>query len=544
MAKPFKLQKLTSPSKISIFTILIIVLGINLYLEQWKTPYKVFGSDGLSYYAYLPVTFIYKDIKMSFYQPNDLEIKPKFQDYPKPTISGNYLIPTSMGLAFLISPFFIVSHTIAHITSYEPNGYTLPYVIGILICSLFYLLIGLIFLRKLLLIFFNEIATSITLLSVVLGTNLLYYVSIEPLMAHAFDFSIIAIFLYVNLKWHSKINLKRSILLGLIMGLITLLRPTNVIVILLFLFWGIASWNDFTRKLQLYLRNYHYVLLIIVGFFLVWTPQFLYWKHVTGSYLFYSYGDEAKFFFDNPQFLSVLFSYRKGWLVYTPIMIFSILGIAFSFRKLKSFVLSISLYFTIFVYIMSSWWSWWNGASFGLRGFIDSYSVLSLPFAGCVSYFFTKKKIYKLTLTSILGILIFLNIFQIWQMNNGIINPIAMTKNSFWLSFGKTRIIQDANDELVFPDYAAAQKGIYYTENEITEKERLRRITQNLKTKEDSINFFKNQLSHHYQNLAIIIEKANERNITLEEMLEKDAEWLYKKIRRNNTSKILFKRTL
>ena len=45
----------------------------------------------------------------------------------------------------------------------------------------------------------------------------------------------------------------------------------------------------------------------------------LYWKHIMGTFFFYSY-DQEGFFFGNSHVLDGLLSYRKGWFIYTPIM--------------------------------------------------------------------------------------------------------------------------------------------------------------------------------------------------------------------------------
>ena len=65
-----------------------------------------------------------------------------------------------------------------------------------LIVCLFYLIFGLFFLRKTLLLFFSEFIASIVLVVLVVGTNLLYYSSSEPCMSHAYSFSLISIFIF------------------------------------------------------------------------------------------------------------------------------------------------------------------------------------------------------------------------------------------------------------------------------------------------------------------------------------------------------------
>ncbi|MCK4829144.1 hypothetical protein KA005_76180, partial [bacterium] len=58
------------------------------------------------------------------------------------------------------------------------------------------------------------------------------------------------------------------------------------------------------------LKSYWRIALMIFVFFLVWVPQFFYWKEITGSYFYFSYQERAMFFFNDPEIINVLFSYR------------------------------------------------------------------------------------------------------------------------------------------------------------------------------------------------------------------------------------------
>ena len=62
---------------------------------------------------------------------------------------------------------------------------------------------GLLILRKLLLIYFSDGITSLVLFAVFFGSNLFYYATIEGPMAHAFDFALIALFMHLTIKWYA-----------------------------------------------------------------------------------------------------------------------------------------------------------------------------------------------------------------------------------------------------------------------------------------------------------------------------------------------------
>ncbi|OQX72117.1 MAG: hypothetical protein B6D61_15135 [Bacteroidetes bacterium 4484_249] len=536
-----KIKKL-SISYLTVWFILLSIVITIIINQDWKTPYKIFGSDGISYYAYLPVAFIYQDLKMSFYDENDISLRSQFHKYPKKTPTGNWVIPTSLGLALLLSPFFLIAHLVANIAGFEATGYSLPYEIGMIIGAVIYFFIGLYFLRKTLLLYFNEAITSITLISIVIGTNLFYYITIELLMAHAFNFSVIAVYIFMAIKWYSKPDFKKSVILGLLLGLITLLRPTNILVLLVFLLWDVKSYQDLTNRVLFFFKKISCVLFMLISFALLWLPQFFYWKYVTGSFFFWSYGEDAGFFFNNPQILNILFSYRKGWLLYTPIMILTLIGIPLLWKNLKEAFIPILLFTLINIYVISSWWSWWYGCSYSQRPFIDSYAILAIPLATFFSVLRKKTVLIIIPAILITAFFIFINLFQTWQLRHDLLSSISMTKEAYWLNFLKTKSHPQFRNNLRLPDYAAARHGIYYTDNEITDIEKERRIYAKIYTKEDTINYYKQLVTNdvHYYNF--IVGKAKKQNKPVEEVLENDATWLYernnKKINESKVKKI------
>ena len=60
-------------------------------------------------------------------------------------------------------------------------------------------------------------------------------------MSHAYNFSLIALFLYLLFRWYDDAGWRNSFLLGLVYGLIVLIRPTNFLLIILLLLWEVDS---------------------------------------------------------------------------------------------------------------------------------------------------------------------------------------------------------------------------------------------------------------------------------------------------------------
>ncbi|MCX6234663.1 MAG: hypothetical protein NT175_08070 [Bacteroidetes bacterium] len=454
--KPVFLNRLPRITNWIIIIIVIFYIGIT---QDWNKPKRVIESDVLAYYLYLPAVIIHNDVTLDWaYKDIDF-----YRDklWVLITPENKKLIQFTYGLSLLYSPFFTIAHVSAPLFGYDANGYSIPYKIALLVSCVFYLAIGLYCLRKILSRHFSPLVTSITLFAVVIGTNLLYYSTYEAPMSHAYNFSFIIIYLYLLIKWLEKSSALNSVLLGLVIGLITLIRPTNGLIIILFFLWGITSWSSFLNRLIYLMKSYWKILIMMVAFFVMWIPQFLYWHKITGSFFYFSYGDRAWFFFNDPQIINVLFSYRKGWLLYTPIMIFSLTGIPFLIKYWKEAFLPVLVFIVINIYIISSWCFWWYGGSFGLRAFVDSYGLLALPFAAFIQWVFDRRIVVRISFLFLITLMIAHNLFQIAQYRNGAIHYVSMTKKAYWESFGKLKPTPMFYKYLEFPDYKGVEEKIH-----------------------------------------------------------------------------------
>jgi hypothetical protein len=423
---------------LTIGILLLVVVSTIATQGRYAKPGKVIEWDIISYYAYLPAVFIHQDLNFEF-RENNIE---KYGEMIWPVRSpiGKNTIITSMGMAFLYAPFFFLGHIFALLGPWEADGYSIPYRFALSFSVFFYLIPGLIFLSKILRRYFDEKVTAFTLIAVLLGTNLLYYSTDEGPMSHAYNFALITLFIWSTIKFYDKPSLIKIILTGALAGLIALIRPTNILVLILFFLWDIRNWDNFRQRFSFFLKRYYWVIIMAVAFILVWVPQMIYWHWATGQIFFFSYGlKHDRFYFDNPQIFNILFSYKKGWFVYTPIMLFAIAGLFKLPGKLKGLILPFTIFTVLNVYILSSWWSWWFGGGFGLRSFIDMYGLMAIPLAAFTSFAFQQKRIRKFLLTGLLSALILFNLFQTWQYRKGLIHWELMNKEAYWANFLRTK---------------------------------------------------------------------------------------------------------
>jgi hypothetical protein len=435
-------------------------------LKQWQNAEsnnRIIEWDVVSYYSYLPATFIYKDITLEFTKDTSKHYEQKHLFWYQVAPNKGRVIKMTMGMAILYSPFFLIAHAYASSSdSYKPNGFSVPYEFMLAISDLFYLFVGLFYLRKLLLTFHSESIAAITLIAILFGTNLYYYSSSTLAMTHSYTFALVAIFLYQFIKWYEMPNFKGTIFMGFVCGMIILVRPVNIIILLFPLFYDMNTKLGLVNKIEFVKRSWKLILLFVFMITLVFFPQLLYWKYVTGNWFFYSYMDE-RFYFNNPHILQGLFSYRKGWLLYTPMILFAILGIILLYKRNKKLFTPILVFFFISIYVVYSWWSWSYGGSFGSRPMIDFYALYALPMAACFEWLFKKSKVVAGFSLTVIIFFISLNLIQSYQCRNGIIHWDHMTKESYWNVFLKTNLTDEeriANDKLLCnPDYQKEMKG-------------------------------------------------------------------------------------
>lgn len=334
---------------------------------------------------------------------------------------------------------------------------------------------GLVILAFVLRRFYSDKIIALTLATLFFATNLFFYVMRDSEMAHCHTFFLISLFIWLTCKWHEKQKSIYFLWIGLVMGLLTLIRPTEILIFLIFIGYGVKSLKDFISKLKNVIFSYKNIPLFLIGFFAIWLPQMIFWKIKTDHFLFFSYGSDERFFWLDPQVINMLFSYRKGWFVYTPVMLFAIIGLFFVLKhKSNNFKLPIIIYLILNIYLLSCWWCWWYGGGFGMRALVQAYVLLAIPLAAFYQYIFSldfKNRfiapVIKCVTVSVLSFFLCLNIIQTYQYDHPrehtLLHYDSMSKDAYWRNFGKFSITDEDYikfiHELNPADYEGAKKG-------------------------------------------------------------------------------------
>jgi len=442
-------------NKYSSLIALILCIGIELFFgtvfypkyDQSRTEATI-GWDVSGYYFYLPAIFIYKDIKQLKFKDDILN---KYG--PTPNLqqaylhdSGNYIMKYSLGQSIHYLPWFGLAHIWAtHSSEYAPDGFSYPYQVMLTLGRLFLSFLGIWILRKVLLNFYSDKTTALSLICIVLGSNYLDYAAINGAMAHNSLFTLYAFLLYLTIKFYKSPKTIWAVLIGITIGWMALIRPTEIIALLIPLFWGLKGINKTKIVRHLEFIRSHFKYIIFAGIFVgaIGFLQLLYWKFVGGEWVIYSYQDQGFDWF-KPHFKKGIFSYKTGWLVYSPVFLLSIAGFYFLIKEKREGYLGLTLFSAVFIYLCFAWQEWWYGGSLGIRAMIQSYPILAFPMAACIEKMFKKR---TWTILVVLATLLFVS-YNFWLTRHahkgGVLHVGQMTKAYFWKVLGKSNVDQDA----------------------------------------------------------------------------------------------------
>lgn len=425
------MSKLSGITSATIITIIMVFVTANL---NWNSnaSQSVLEADAKGYYAYLPAIFIYQDLNFGFFEEIEKAYPNKqlYYDY-RYGANKTFINKYYCGTAIAQMPFFLLAHAYTSVTDFLADGYSEPYLYSVTIAALFYLFVGLFFFGKTLELFeVNRITRFIILAATVFGTNLFYYTVCEPGMSHIYSFAFISGFLYLSKRFFIKKEMAILGLVGVILGIIFLIRPLNILVVfaLPFLSEGQTAFREsiqqiVNRPASLFVGALVFLVLAII--------QPIIYKVSAGAWFIYSYGGEG-FNFLSPHFIDILFSYKKGLFLYTPILFLSLIVAFWLWRKTYFQLVSYFGFFILLTYVLSSWWNWWYGGSFSSRVYVEYLPLLMLPLALCLN-----KSIGLKRLVLIGSILAFVAVCQIqtYQYRYYQIHWEDNSKESYWSNF-------------------------------------------------------------------------------------------------------------
>ena len=433
------INKIAQRLIIPVIVLILLMVSSNINLgKDYSTG--IIEADGKGYYAYLPAIFIYHDLNFGFFDTIEKEkyYNENLQYDYRSYFRGKYINKYYSGTALAMAPFFAIGHLVTVFLGYPLDGYSRYYTLFINLASIFYLALACLFLLKLLRTYnIRGIYIFLILFSIVFGTNVFYYSVIEFSMSHIYSFAFINMFIYYTKKYFNHYKIKLLPVIGLILGMVVLIRPANILIVAMVPFLA-GSFLRLINGMKVIVKNIPALIISFLLFMIILSVQFAIYKIQTGRFWIYSYGDEGFNFF-SPQIINTLFSYKKGLFLYTPLLAISLAGGYYLFKKSRYTFFTLLGGLFLITYVFSSWWMWYYGGSFSSRVFIEYFAFFAILLGIALNNI--KLRWVRRAYIIILIILTIGCQIQTYQYRYNIIHWSDMTQEKYWEVFMRADLL-------------------------------------------------------------------------------------------------------
>jgi len=333
-------------------------------------------SDGMGYYVYLRSLTIDGDLNFGNDYLNWPDQKTPGEHLTPKTATGYYVNYFSIGPAMLWSPLYGAAHAIMLVGNalgqpWQANGYEPIYIVlttfGSALAGLIVMLAGYRICRR-------WVAPPIALLAVVtlfLGSNLLYYSLREGGFAHALSAATATVFVLAWLRLEEQPDMRRWAQLGAAAGLMLVTYWVSGIVLLPVGFtfarlFVAAIQSPREQRGKPLTRLLAGAVLAAALLLLVFSPQMIAWQLIYGAFLTVPQGSG---FITPREFKGVemLFAPLHGLLPWTPALFVG--GFSLTLLWQRNRYLAVALIATMVAYVLYNAWlpDWHGSGAFGLR---------------------------------------------------------------------------------------------------------------------------------------------------------------------------------
>lgn len=346
-------------------------------------------GDPIGYYVYLRSLVHDGDLDFT----DDYTLFQPSEDIPGPNLgridatTGRLDNNYTVGLPLLVAPIYAAGNVV--FARYYGDDRSLggfPLFLDQLIFSYGGLLVaaaGLWLSFRFVCLYFPERVSLLATLSFWLCSPLLYYTAREPFQSHSASVFAVSLFLYI---WQvpSLRSRPRWILMGIAAALVVMSRQQDAVILLLPVGAAIIDdgWRCSWRKVCSALP------FVGLGFVPLFAVQMLVWHTLRGSFVTYAYRGQDFAYLTRPRIAAVLVSSNHGLISWHPLIVVCLLGLLLLSLREHSVIGRLALVcFVAQLYVVSSWWCWWMGNSFGHRGFLGLTPLFVLGLAAVFARF-------------------------------------------------------------------------------------------------------------------------------------------------------------
>lgn len=287
-----------------------------------------------------------------------------------------------LGTAVFLIPFFLLGHFVTILLNVyglpvNVDGYGYAYQFFSAFGSFVYAFLGLLIIYSLGKKIFDHKISLIATMAILFATPLLYHVTMEPLGSHPISMFSVTLFMFYWYVTREKRQLYQWVILGLIGGLMSLVRYQDGFFLL------VPIIDSFISRFRPCFLPRIIPLLVSLTIFLL-TASIIISIQIEANYVLYGslfstgYTGEGFIYLKSPKLLYSLLSPQRGLLFWSPILIFAFVGLYWFIKKYRAVGFVLLFSFLVQWYLVSSWSDPSQGDSFGNRILQNSTFVFAL----------------------------------------------------------------------------------------------------------------------------------------------------------------------
>ncbi len=407
-------------------------------------------GDGVGYYAYARAPLIEHslDFTHDYQSANESFRDSRLEENGQPkaifrTVTGHLDNHFTVGPALLWSPFLLAAHGGVLLarelgSSVRADGFSAPYRYAMAFGTAIYGFLALLLSFRLARKFVQPIWAMLATITIWWGSSLPVYMYFNPSWSHAHSAFTGALFLWYWERTREQRGMQQWVVLGLITGLMLDVYYPNLMLVAAMLVEALWQHGEILlgspvgrpRFFPLLARQLLFGAVVCVCLL----PTFITRAIVYGGPFETGYVPLHDFLWQSPVFLKVLFSANHGLLSWTPVLLFSLLGLAFFARRVPPVGIPFLAAAVAFYLFISIYPDWAGISSYGNRFFVSLTALFVLGLAITLQSFasrFSRQRTAILVSAAALGCFSLWNLGMIFQWGTHLIparGPISFSE--------------------------------------------------------------------------------------------------------------------
>jgi len=381
--------------------LLFLLLSVP-FLNPWVR------GDGVGYYAFARAPLIQHNLDFTedYRHANESFRGPRLDEYGRPksffrTPTGHLENHFSVGPAILWTPFLLLTHAGVLLartlgSSVLADGFSVPYRIAMAFATAMYGFLSLLLAFRLARQYVEQRWALLATFSIWWASSLPVYMYFNPSWSHAHSAFAVALFVWYWHETRASRSLAQWFLLALIAGLMIDVYYANATVLVILAVEAIPQYLSVLRRdsrasvenptfSKLLFSHLFFALMLLVSTLPIFLTRYIIYGNAFES----GYIPLRNWLWSSPAFLSVLFSSDHGLLTWTPVLLFSILGLFLFWRRAPRIGSPLLAAFLAFYIFIACYPNWDGISSYGNRFFVSLSPLFVLGLAVSLERFAT-----------------------------------------------------------------------------------------------------------------------------------------------------------